>query len=41
MSAMIFGKAPPFDEVMSSIEALEKHLNAVPAPAGRASARIT
>jgi hypothetical protein len=41
MSAMIFGKAPLFDEVMSSIEALEKHLNAVPAPAGRTSARVT
>ncbi|NTE56524.1 nucleotidyl transferase AbiEii/AbiGii toxin family protein [Agrobacterium tumefaciens] len=27
MSAMIFGPAPTFDEVMASIEALERHLN--------------
>lgn len=28
MSAMIFGKVPAFSDVLASIEALEKHLNA-------------
>lgn len=38
ISAMIFGKPPSFDDVMSNIEALEKHLDATPAPAHPASA---
>ncbi|MFI0848350.1 nucleotidyl transferase AbiEii/AbiGii toxin family protein [Mesorhizobium sp. IMUNJ 23232] len=33
MSAMIFGTAPAFADVMTSIEALEHHLNAAPANA--------
>ena len=35
MSAMIFGTPPAFTEVMTSIEALEKHLNTDPARAAK------
>jgi len=30
MSAMIFGEPPTFDDVMTSIEALEQYLNSAP-----------
>lgn len=42
MSAMIFGTPPAFADVMASIEALERHLNAAPADppnSGNAAAR--
>lgn len=37
MSAMIFGTPPVFADVMASIEALERYLNAAPAKASRQS----